>query len=63
MRAHRPMEHIQGFIRSHWMTTSGKYLRLITPVAAMVIEIEIIRIHKNTSKTQCLASNSKNINP
>jgi hypothetical protein len=31
------MEHIQGFIRSHWMTTSGKNLRLITPVAAMVI--------------------------
>jgi len=22
-RAHRPMEHVQGFSRSHWMPTSG----------------------------------------
>jgi hypothetical protein len=24
-RAHRPMEKIQGFTRSHWMPPSGKY--------------------------------------
>jgi hypothetical protein len=24
-RAHRPMEEVQGFTRSHWMPPSGKY--------------------------------------
>jgi hypothetical protein len=31
------MEHIQGFIRSHWMPPSGKCLCRITPAAAMVL--------------------------
>jgi len=39
-RAHRPMEHIQGFTRSHWMPTSGECLRRIAPTAAMVDEFE-----------------------
>jgi hypothetical protein len=35
--AHRPMEHIQGFTRSHhWMPPSVKCLRRIASVAAMV---------------------------
>jgi hypothetical protein len=38
--AHRPMEHIQGFTRSHWMPPSGKCLRRIAPTAAMVDEFE-----------------------
>ena len=38
--AHRPMEHIQGFTRSHWMPPSGKCLRRIAPMAAIVGEFE-----------------------
>jgi hypothetical protein len=38
--AHRPMEHIQGFTRSHWMPPLGKCLRRIAPTAAMLDEFE-----------------------
>ena len=38
--AHRPMEHIQGFTRSHWMPPLGECLRRIAPTAAMVDEFE-----------------------
>ena len=38
--AHRPMEHIQGFTRSHCMPPSGECLRHIAPTAAMVDEFE-----------------------
>ena len=38
--AHRPMEHIQGFTRSHWMPPLGECLRRIAPAAAMVKEFE-----------------------
>jgi hypothetical protein len=37
---HRQIEHIQGFIRSHWMPPSGEFLRRIAPAAAMVKEFE-----------------------
>jgi hypothetical protein len=37
-KAHRPMEHIPGFTRSHGMPQSGKWQCLIAPVAAMVDE-------------------------
>jgi hypothetical protein len=36
----RPMEHIQGFTRRHWMPPLGKYLRRIALTAAMVDEFE-----------------------
>jgi hypothetical protein len=49
------MEHIPGFIRSHWMPPSGKCLRRIAPAAAMVKELESNT--QNTNKTQLLASN------
>ena len=52
---HRPMEHIQGFIRSHWMPPSGECLRRINPAAVMVNEF--IETTQNTNKTQLLASN------
>jgi hypothetical protein len=39
-RAHRPIEHNQGFNLSHWMLPSGKCLRRIAPTAAMVDEFE-----------------------
>jgi len=35
-RAHRPLEHIQGFTRSHWMLPSGEYMCLIAQAAAMI---------------------------
>jgi len=38
--AHRPMEHIQGFTRSHWMPPSGECLRYIAPAATMVGDFE-----------------------
>jgi hypothetical protein len=34
------MEHIRGFIRSHWMQPSGECLRRIAPAAAMVDKFE-----------------------
>jgi len=53
--AHRPMKHIQGFTRSHWMPPSGKCLRRIAPAAVMVNEF--VETTQNTKKTQLLASN------
>jgi len=34
--AHRPMEHIQGFTQSHWMSPLVECLRHIAPAATMV---------------------------
>ena len=45
---HLPIEHIQGFIRSHWMPPSGKCLRRIAPAAAMVDEF--VETTQNTNK-------------
>jgi hypothetical protein len=38
--AHHPIEHIQGFTRSHWMPPLGECLRRIAPAAAMVNEFK-----------------------
>jgi hypothetical protein len=38
--AHRPMERIRGFMRSHSMPSSGECLRRIAPAAAMVDDFE-----------------------
>ena len=46
--ADRPMEHIQGFTRSHWMPPSGECLRRIAPAAAMVDDFE--KTHKTLTK-------------
>jgi hypothetical protein len=53
-RAHRPMEHILGFTRSHWMPTLGKCLHCIAQLAAMVDEY--IENTQNTIKKLFLAS-------
>ncbi len=53
--AHRPMKHIRGFTRSHWMPPLGECLRRIAPAAAMVNEF--VETTQNTNKTQLLASN------
>jgi hypothetical protein len=52
--AHCLIAHIQCFTRSHWMPLSGECLRFITPAAAKVIDLRCK--HKNTNKTQLLAS-------
>jgi len=52
---HHLIEHIPGFTGSHWMPLSGKCLRCIAPVAAMVNEF--VETTQTTSKTQLLASN------
>ncbi len=31
--AHRPMQHVQGYSKSHWMLPSGNYSLCIAPVA------------------------------
>jgi hypothetical protein len=36
---HCPMEHIQGFTRSHWMPPLGECLHHIALAAAKVIEL------------------------
>ena len=37
-QVHRPMEHIQGFIGSHWMPPLGEHSPRITRVDGMVID-------------------------
>jgi hypothetical protein len=37
-KAHRPMEHIPGFTRSHWMPPMGDCLCRFAPAATMVDE-------------------------
>ncbi len=54
MRVHRPIEHIPGFTRSHWMPPLGKCLRCIAPVAAMVNKY--VENTQNTNKKLFLAS-------
>jgi hypothetical protein len=53
--AHRPIEHIQGFTRSHWMLTSGECLRRVAPAATMVDGF--VETTLNTNKRQLLPSN------
>jgi hypothetical protein len=53
--SHLPIEHIQGFTRSHWMPPSGECLRRIAPAAAMVDGF--VETTLNTTKTQLLRSN------
>jgi hypothetical protein len=52
--AHRLMEHIQGFTRSHWMQPSGKCLRHIAPAAAMVDKF--VETTQNTNQKLFLAN-------
>jgi hypothetical protein len=53
--AHRPIEHVQGFTRSHWMPPLVECSHHITQAAAMVNEF--VKTTQNTNKTQLLASN------
>jgi len=53
--AQLPIEHIQGFTRSHWMPPSDECLRRIAPAAAMVNGF--VKTTLNTNKTQFLPSN------
>jgi hypothetical protein len=40
--AHRPMERISGFMRSHYMLPSGVCSRRIGPADAMVIAVTVV---------------------
>ena len=51
-RAHRLIEHVQGFTRSHWMPPSEKCLRRIA-LAAVKVD-EFVETTLNTNKTQLL---------
>jgi hypothetical protein len=55
LESHRPLEHVHGFTRSHWMPPSGECLRRIAPAAVMVNKFVETRL--NTTKTQLLPSN------
>jgi hypothetical protein len=48
------MDHIQGFIRSHWMQPLGECLRRITPAVAMVDEF--VETTQNTTEKLFLAN-------
>ncbi len=37
-QAHRPMQHVQGYLRSHWTLPLGKYSLRIVPADAMVVD-------------------------
>ena len=50
--AHRPIDHIPGFTRSHWMLTLGECSHRIAAAAALVDE----SITQNANKKQFLAS-------
>jgi len=53
-RAHRPMKHIPGFTRCHWMLLLGEHLCCIALAAAKVIDFGCKTQH--TTKTLILAS-------
>jgi hypothetical protein len=53
--SHRPLEHVRGFTRSHWMPPSGECLRRIAPAAVMVDKF--VEATQNTTKTQLVPSN------
>jgi hypothetical protein len=70
--AHHLMEHIQGFIQSHWMSPLVECLRRIAPAPAAAMVNKFFETTQNTNKTQLLASNydtfralvvSENFNP
>jgi hypothetical protein len=53
--ADRPLEHVHGFTRSHWMPPSGECLRCIAPAAVMVNKF--VETTLNSDKTQLLPIN------
>jgi hypothetical protein len=47
---HRPMDHDQGFMLSHWTSPSGECRHRIAPAAAMVIDgADTTNTTKNTT--------------
>ena len=52
--AHHPIEHVQGFTRSHYMPPSGECLCRIAPAA--VIVDKFVKTTLNTNNTQLLPS-------
>ena len=48
-RRHRPMRHVQGYSRSHWMPAPGDYLLRIAPASARAT-VKQTTINKYTNK-------------
>jgi hypothetical protein len=48
--AHRPMQHVQGYSRSHWTPPLGDYLLHIAPAAASRATSKQTTINKYTQK-------------
>jgi len=40
-QAHRPMKHVQGYLRRHWVPSLGKYLPRIALADTMVIDFGV----------------------
>jgi len=40
-QVHCPMQHVQGYLRSHWTPPLGKYSPHIAPAVAMVINFGV----------------------
>jgi hypothetical protein len=51
-KAHHPMQHIQGYSRSHWTPASGNYLLRIAPEATRET-VKQTTINKYTYKAGC----------
>jgi hypothetical protein len=49
-KAHRPMQHVQGYSESHWTLPSGNYLLCMAPAAARETANKTTT-KKNTKKT------------
>jgi hypothetical protein len=48
-RQHRPMQHVQGYYKSHWTLALGDYSLCIAPAAARATGIQTT-INKHTCK-------------
>ena len=58
-QAHHQMQHVQGYLRSHWMPSLGKYSPHIAPVDAMVINFWPHKSSCGIVKSLSKASNQK----
>jgi hypothetical protein len=58
-QAHRPMQHVQGYHRSHWTPPLGKYLPHIAPTDAMVIDFWPKNVSCGVVKSLSEASDQK----
>jgi len=58
-QAHRPMQHVQGYLRRHWTPLLGKYLPHIDRADAMVVNFGINKMSCGVVKLLSEASIKK----